>query len=70
MLSAEEQLCFADCMSGLGRTDAQQECQRLDYYIARFQQFRQQAGQEARAQAELPHRLGLAAGMILMILFL
>lgn len=69
-LSAEERLCFADCMSGLGRTDAQQECQRLDYYITRFQQFRQQAGQAARAQAELPHRLGFAAGMVLMILFL
>lgn len=38
-LSEAEQACFAECMSGLGRTSAEQECERLDYYIARFRSF-------------------------------
>lgn len=38
-LSEAERACFAECMSGLGRTSAEQECERLDYYIARFQEF-------------------------------
>ena len=46
-----------------------QECERLDYYIARFQEFLQQAQQQAHARAGLPHRLGLAAGMVLAIFF-
>ena len=53
-LSEAEQACFAECMSGLGRTSAEQECERLDYYIARFQEFLQQAQQQAHARA---HRL-------------
>ena len=69
VLSEAEQACFAECMSGLGRTSAEQECERLDYYIARFQEFLQQAQQQAHARAGLPHRLGLAAGMVLAISF-
>lgn len=38
-LSEAERACFAECMSGLGRTSAEQECERLDYYIARFRSF-------------------------------
>ena len=68
-LSEAERACFAECMSGLGRTSAEQECERLDYYIARFQEFLQQAQQQAHARAGLPHRLGLAAGMVLAIFF-
>ena len=55
-LSEAERACFAECMSGLGRTSAEQECERLDYYIARFQEFLQQAQQQAHARAGLPHR--------------
>ena len=69
-LSREEQACFAECMSCLGRTEAEQECQRLDYYIARFREFRRQAEQSAQAQAGLPRRVGFAAGTMLMIFFL
>lgn len=69
-LCPAEQQCFAECMAGLGRTEAEQECERLDYYIARFQAYRQQAEQTAQAQAGLPHRLGFAAGMVLAIFFL
>ena len=69
-LSAAEQQCFAECMSGLGRTEAAQECERLDYYIARFQEYQQQAERAEQVQAGLPHRLGLAAGMVLAIFFL
>ena len=70
LLLPEEQKCFEECMSGLGRTEAAQECERLDYYIARFQAFQQQAQQTAQAQAGLPHRLGLAAGVVLALVFL
>lgn len=31
-LTREEQQCFRTCMSGLGRAEAQQECEQLDYY--------------------------------------
>ena len=34
-LTREEQQCFRTCMSGLGRAEAQQECEQLDYYRAR-----------------------------------
>ena len=61
-LSEAEQACFAECMSGLGRTSAEQECERLDYYIARFQEFLQQAQQLAEtpiAPEEYQNRLDL-----------
>ena len=64
-LTPEEQRCFRECMDGLGRTEAVQEGERLQYYIARFEGFRQQAGQEEAARAGLPHKLGLAAGAAL-----
>ena len=64
-LTPEEQRCFRECMDGLGRTEAVQEGERLQYYIARFEGFRQQAGQEEATRAGLPHKLGLAAGAAL-----
>lgn len=67
---AEEKLCFEQCFSGLGQSEAAQECERLDYYIARFEAFLQQAQQEAAACAGLPCRLGLAAGAVLALIFL
>ena len=69
-LSAAEQQCFAECMKGLGKTEAQQECERLDYYIARFQEYQKTAQQAAQKQADLPQKLGLAAGAVLALMFL
>lgn len=70
ILSGEERACFAACFSGLGRAEAAQECERLDYYTARFEDYLQQARRTAQRQAGLPHRLGLAGGMMLALLFL
>ena len=67
---AEERLCFEQCFSGLGQCEAAQECERLDYYTARFEAFLQQAQQEAAACAGLSCRLGLAAGAVLALIFL
>ena len=69
-LTAEERRCFAECMAALGRSGAEQECQQLDYYLARFGTYLQQAQQKAVAQAGLPHKLGLAAGAVLALVFL
>ena len=66
----EERLCFEQCFSGLGQCEAAQECERLDYYTARFEAFLQQAQQEAAACAGLSCRLGLAAGAVLALIFL
>ena len=66
----EERCCFERCFSGLGQCEAAQECERLDYYTARFEAFLQQAQQEAAACAGLSCRLGLAAGAVLALIFL
>ena len=68
-LSAAERACFAECFGGLGRAEAAQECERLAYYTARFEEYLQQARRTAQRQAGLPHRLGLAGGMLLALLF-
>ena len=47
-LTREEQQCFRTCMSGLGRAEAQQECEQLDYYRARLQALQQTAEHAAR----------------------
>ncbi len=66
----DETECFAECMSGLGHTEARQECERLDYYIQRFGDFRQAAEQKEREADALDRKLGLAAGAMLALLFL
>lgn len=68
--SGEERQCFTECMKGLGKACAAQEEQRLDYYLARFASFLDQAENLAKAQAELPHKLGFAAGAVLALAFL
>ena len=68
-LSAAERACFAECFGSIGRAEAAQECERLSYYIARFEDYLQQARCTAQRQAGLPHRLGLAGGMMLALLF-
>ena len=69
-LTEEEAECFSECFSGLGRASAEQECERLDYYIERFSDFQRQAEGRAQEQAGLSRRLGLAAGAMLALLFL
>ena len=69
-LSAAERACFVECFGNLGRAEAAQECERLGYYTARFEDYLQQARRTAQQQAGLPHRLGLAGGMMLALLFL
>ena len=56
--------------SGLGRAEAQQECEQLDYYRARLQALQQTAEHAARRQAGLPRKLGLAAGMAMALLLI
>lgn len=68
-LSAAERACFAECFGNLGHAEAAQECERLSYYTARFEDYLQQARRTAQRQAGLPHRLGLAGGMMLALLF-
>lgn len=68
--SKEERQCFLECMQGIGRACAEQEAQRLEYYLARFVSFREQAERSANAQAGLPHKLGVAAGAVLALVFL
>ena len=62
-LTRPERDCFIECFSGLGRTEAEQECQRLAFYQERFTLFLQQAQEHARPQLELSHKLGFAAGL-------
>lgn len=68
--SAREADCFRECVSGLGRTEAVQECERLRLYILRFEAFRAEAGQAAQMRFALARRLGLGAGLAAAILFL
>lgn len=69
-LTRPERDCFIECFSGLGRTEAEQECQRLAFYQERFTLFLQQAQEHARPQLELSHKLGFAAGLAAAILCL
>ena len=69
-LTRPERDCFVECFSGLGRTEAEQECQRLAFYQERFTLFLQQAQEHARLQLELSHKLGFAAGLAAAILCL
>lgn len=67
-LTRQEAACFIECVAGLGRAGAQQECERLDYYISRFEAFLAAAQRQTQSSAALSHRLGLAAGAVLALL--
>lgn len=69
-LNQLEKACFAECFSGIGRTEAEQECQRLALYQKRFTSFLEQARECARPQLELNRKLGIAAGLAAAILCL
>lgn len=68
--SAQETACFRACVSGLGRTEAAQECERLRLYILRFEAFRAESGRLAQTRVSLSRRLGLGAGLAAAIFFL
>lgn len=68
--SAQETACFRACVSGLGRTEAVQECERLRLYILRFEAFRTESGRLAQTRVSLSRRLGLGAGLAAAIFFL
>lgn len=68
--SAQETACFRACVSGLGRTEAVQECERLRLYILRFEAFRAESGRLAQTRVSLSRRLGLGAGLAAAIFFL
>lgn len=67
-LTGQEAACFEECFSGLGRAGAQQECERLDYYIGRFEVFLAAAQRQTQSCAALSRRLGLAAGAVLALM--
>lgn len=69
LLESEQKACFFECMSGLGRATAEQECARLAYYRSRFESFLQQAQKQAES-AGLDQKLGLAVGGMLALLVL
>ena len=69
-LTRPERDCFVECFSGLGCTEAEQECQELAFYQERFTLFLQQAQEHARPQLELSHKLGFAVGLAAAILCL
>lgn len=67
-LTQEEKLCFSECFSGLGHTEAEMECRRLELYLDRFRHFQEESLAKAKIQKELSHKLGLAAGAAAAIL--
>lgn len=67
-LNQAEKLCFSECFSGLGHAEADAECRRLELYLERFRGFLQESRAKADRQAELSHKLGLAAGFAAAIL--
>lgn len=69
-LTRREKAVFRECMAGLGRAGAQQECQRLALYRSRFEQFQNESQPKLDRTMELAHKLGLAAGLAAAVLLL
>lgn len=67
-LTAQEAECFLECMGGLGRAGAEQECERLGYYAARFEEFLREAERQTQAKAALSRKLCTATGAVLALL--
>jgi hypothetical protein len=57
-------------MAELGHTEARQECDRLQFYVERFAQFRLRAVEAERKAAALDRKLGFAGGATLALLLL
>mgnify|MGYP002517235415 CR=1 FL=1 len=60
--------CFRECMAGMGRLGAVQECAQLELCIQQLEEYFRQAQQTARTTLELAHKLGLGAGLAVAIL--
>jgi stage III sporulation protein AB len=68
--SAEEKACFMECVAELGHTEAKQECDRLNFFVEQFEQFRLRAMEAERKAAALDRKLGFAGGALLALLLL
>ena len=69
-LGKREAAWFHACFAGLGRTEAEQECQRLEQYADKFRMALAQCRAELQQRRALSRRLGLAAGLALGVLLL
>lgn len=69
-LARSEAECFRECVSGMGRAEAERECARLDLYIRKFAVFLQQCRADNAERRRLARRLGAAAGLSAAILLL
>ena len=69
-LGRREAEWFRECFAGLGRTEAEQECQRLEQYTDKFRTALAQRRAEVQQQRALARKLGLAAGLALGVLLL
>ena len=69
-LSRREAEWFRECFAGLGRTEAEQECQRLEQYTDKFRSALAQRRAEVQQRRALARKLGLAAGLALGVLLL
>ena len=69
-LGKREAAWFHACFAGLGRTEAEQECQRLEQYADKFRMALVQCRAELQQRRALSRRLGLAAGLALGVLLL
>lgn len=67
-LTRREQNAFRECMAGLGRAEAAQECQQLAFYIQQFEAFQADFAPQLQKTNELSHKLGLALGLAAAIL--
>lgn len=68
--SSAEKACFRECMQSLGKTQAVQQAELLDFYQSRFESFLQKARTDTEKQASLPCQIGACAGAILALFFL
>lgn len=61
---------FRECFAGLGHTEAEQECQRLEQYLGKFRTALAQCRAGMQQRRVLARKLGLAAGLALGVLLL
>ena len=66
--STQEAACFTECFSGLGQSEAEQECTRLAFYQERFQSLLHQREEASQSQLQLARKLGTALGLAVAIL--
>lgn len=69
-LDRREAEWFRECFARLGRTEAEQECQRLEQYTDKFRTALAQRRAEMQQWRALARKLGFAAGLALGVLLL